>query len=277
MTSATAGPDVRHGEYLGSTLATSAGPLPTTKETPDLELRRYLALLRRRWLLILLTVVVALAVGWSITPRGETYTARSTLYIGSRTLESDQNDLSGDRALALDRLVVTFSVMIDSEPIAARAIDLTGEEVSAENLVGKTTTEPEPATQLLYIDVVDADPARAQALANGLADAFVEQIRDFEPGTATGGEGDVPVLPAYIFQRARLPTVPESSGLIKNLVLAVVLGAGLAVAVVLLLDYLDISIRTPDDAERLIELPVLGVIPSLGTDMPAGAGGGRGR
>jgi capsular polysaccharide biosynthesis protein len=44
---------------------------------------------------------------------------------------------------------------------------------------------------------------------------------------------------------------------------------------VLLLDYLDISIRTPDDAERLIELPVLGVIPSL--DVAAGSGGARGR
>ena len=241
-----------------------------------MELRRYLALLRRRWLLILLTVVIALAVGWSITPRADTYTARSTLYIGSRTLESDESDLSGDRALALDRLVVTFSVMIDSEPIAARALDLTGEDVSAESLVGRTTTEPEPATQLLYIDVVDADPARAQALANALADAFVDQVQDFEP-SGSGGEGDVPQLPAYIFQSARLPTVPESSGLVKNLVLAVVLGAGLAVAVTLLLDYLDISIRTPDDAERLIELPVLGVVPSLGTEVPAGVGGGRAR
>ncbi len=239
-----------------------------------MELRRYLALLRRRWILIALTVVIALAVGWSITPRTDTYTARSKLYIGSRTIESDQNDLSGDRALALDRLVVTFSVMIDSEPIAARAIELSGEDLSAEDLVAKTTTEAEPATQLLYIDVVDADPARAQALANGLADAFVEQVQDFEPGSA-GGEGDVPVLPAYIFERAQLPTVPASSGLVKNLLLASLLGAGLAVAVTLLLDYLDISIRTPDDAERLIELPVLGVIPSL--DVPPGGGGGRGR
>jgi len=242
-----------------------------------LELRRYLALLRRRWLLIVLTVIVALAVGYQVTPRADRYTARSTLYIGSRTIDTKQADLSGDRALALDRLVVTFSVMIDSQPTAARAIDRTGVDTSPERLVSNTTTEPEPATQLLYIDVVDADPARAQALANGLADAFVEAVQDFEPGSVTGGEGDVPVLPAYIFERARLPTVPESSGLVTNLLFAVVLGAGLAVAVVLLLDYLDLSIRTPDDAERLIELPVLGVIPSLGTAVPAAAGGGRGR
>lgn len=240
-----------------------------------MELRRYLALLRRRWLLIALTVVVALAVGYSVTPKGDRYTARSKLYIGSRTVESDGDDLSGDRALALDRLVVTFAVMIDSEPIAARAIEISGEDISPADLVAKTTTEPEPSTQLLYIDVADADPARAQALANGLAEAFVDQVQDFEPGTSSGSEGDVPQLPAYIFENARLPTVPESNGLVKNLLLSVVLGAGLAVAVTLLLDYLDISIRTPDDAERLIELPVLGVVPSLGGEVPSGAGGGR--
>lgn len=242
-----------------------------------MELRRYLALLRRRWLLIALTVVVALAVGYSATPRVDRYTARSTLYIGSRTLENQERDLSGDRALALDRLVVTFSVMIDSQPIAARAIELTGEDLAAEDLVAKTMTQPEPATQLLYIDVVDVDPARAQALANGLADAFVESVQDFEPGRSTGQEGDVPILPAYIFERARLPTTPEPSGLLRTMALAGLLGGGAAVAVVLLLDYLDLSIRTPDDAERLLELPVLGVIPTLGGQVTVGAAADAGR
>jgi capsular polysaccharide biosynthesis protein len=247
-----------------------------------MELRRYLALIRSRWLLVGLTVVIALGAAWQITPKGERYTARSTLYIGSRTIDPDTRDLSADRANALDRLVLTFGIMIDSEPVAARAIELTGAQTSPGALVAATTTAAEPATQLLYIDVVDSDPAVARALANGLADAFVEAVQDFEPGTTTGEEGDIPVLPAYIFERARLPTEPESSGLLKNLLLGGLLGLAVAVAVVLLLDYLDVSIRTPDDAERLIELPVLGVIPSLGSDFPLSPdvrarGGPRGR
>lgn len=248
-----------------------------------MELRRYLALIRSRWLLVGLTVVIALGAAWQITPKGERYTARSTLYVGSRTIDPDSRDLSADRANALDRLVLTFGIMIDSQPVAARAIELTGAQTSPEALVAATTTAAEPATQLLYIDVVDSDPARARALANGLADAFVEAVQDFEPGSSTGGEGDIPVLPAYIFERARLPTAPEPSGLLKNLLLGGLLGLAVAVAVVLLLDYLDVSIRTPDDAERLIELPVLGVIPSLGAELPvspdvhARSGGRRGR
>lgn len=234
-----------------------------------MELRRYLALLRKRWLLVTLVILMALVGAYQVTPRTERYTARSTLYIGSRSVDTDTQNLSADRAIALDRLVVTFGVMIDSQATAARAVELSDVARSAAQVVSATTTEPEPATQLLYIDVVDSDPAVAQALANGLADAFVEGVQDFEPGTVTGEEGDVPVLPAYIFERARLPSVPEPSGLTRNLLLGGLLGAGLAAAMVLLLDYLDLSIRTPDDAERRIELPVLGVIPSLGEDFPA--------
>lgn len=230
-----------------------------------MELRRYLRLIARRWLLLLIVTVLAVAGAWAITPRTDQYVARSTLYIGSRTIDPDSRDLSQDRAAALDRLVLTFSLMIDSEPTAARAIALTGARRSASSVVAATETTPEPATQLLYIDVRDADPAAAQTMSNGLADAFVEAVQDFEPGT-TSGEGDVPVLPAYIFERARLPSVPIDTSPLANLILGAILGLGVGIGVVLLLEYLDVSVRSAEDAERLFDLPVLGTIPVLAHD-----------
>ena len=46
--------------------------------------------------------------------------------------------------------------------------------------------------------------------------------------------------------------------------MAALLGVGLGVAGVLLEDYLDITLRDIDDAERRLGLPVLGAIPELG-------------
>ena len=64
-----------------------------------------------------------------------------------------------------------------------------------------------------------------------------------------------------MFEHARLPAAPKSTGLIKNLILdggfALVAALGLA----FLLDYLDVTIKTAAEAERRLELPVLGVIP----------------
>src|SRR5689334_16042226 len=91
-----------------------------------MELRRYLAVLRRRALLIAIAVVVACAWTASTTPRTTTYTAQATLYIGANSFTADSSgddNLSGDRAVGLAQLVRTFAVMIDSSPIAERAIE----------------------------------------------------------------------------------------------------------------------------------------------------------
>ena len=206
------------------------------------------------------------------------YVARSTLYVGSTTISFDarQGEISGDRIAALQSIVLTFSKMIDSEPIALRAIQQLDLDIPPKEVVEQTTASPEPVTQLLYIDVTDPDPAVAQALANGLADAFVEAVQEFEPG---GSEGAVPRLPAYVFERAQLPDEPVPTQQVQSVVLATLFGLLVGAGLAFLLDYLDVSLRTAADVERRLELPVLGVIPALGDDVPVGqwTGGRLGR
>src|SRR3546814_3917536 len=92
-----------------------------------------------------------------------------------------------------------------------------------------------------------SDPEMAQTLANGLADTFVKDIQEFEPGVT---EGTVPRLPAYVFERAELPEVPVPTNRIRTVALAAVFGLLVAAGTALLLDYLDITIRSTDDVER---------------------------
>jgi capsular polysaccharide biosynthesis protein len=246
------------------------------------ELRRYLTILQARKWLIVVTVLLCAAAGYALANDPPQYTARTTLYVGSRSISLDpaEGELSNDRATAIDRLVLTFSFMVDSEPIAARAADELRLDRSASEIVEATTASPEPATQLLYVDITDRDPAVAQGLANGLADAFVEAVQEFEPGDL---EGSVPRLPAYVYQRASLPTEPEPNSALQSVILGGAFGLLVAAGFVFLLDYLNVTIRTVFDAERRLELPVLGVIPALGDDLPMErlqapdtAAGGRG-
>jgi capsular polysaccharide biosynthesis protein len=131
---------------------------------------------------------------------------------------------------------------------------------SASSVVGETIATIQPDTQLLRVIVTDQSPVVAEELANAVADAFVERIQTFEP-SAPAQEGSVPALPAYVFDRARLPTAPHSNGEARNLVLGGLFGFLVAAAVSFILEYLDITIKSPHDAERRLELPVLGVIP----------------
>ncbi len=238
-----------------------------------MELRQYLSVLRSRLWLILAATLLAAGVGFTLSSSTPTYLARSTIYVGSRTisLEPTASDLSTDRLAALDRIVLTFSKMIDSEPVAEQAIRQLDLELEADEVVEATEVSPEPATQLLYIEVSDEDAATAQALSNGLADAFVEAVQEFEPGeSTTAGEGTVPVLPAYVFERAALPTDPEPTDQLRSILLATLFGLVAGTALAFLLDYLDVSLRSAADVERRLELPVLGVIPALGSEAPFG-------
>ncbi len=227
-----------------------------------MELLRYLNLLRQRLWLVVLALAAGLVAGYLATPTDAVYQATSRIYVGAREfrVEPATGDLSNDRIAGVERVLLTFASMADSESIAQDAIASSGVPRSTAAVVGATTATPQPGTQLLEITVVDTDPGIAQSIANGMADAFVEAVQEFEPG-APAIEGSLPALPAYVFERARLPVVPASTGLVRNLILNGAFGLIAAVALVILLDYLDLTIHGADDVERRLGLPVLGSIP----------------
>jgi protein tyrosine kinase modulator len=93
--------------------------------------------------------------------------------------------------------------------------------------------------------------------------AFTQQIQAFEPRNSENTEQVV-----SMYQRAVTPSVPNPSSGTRNVALAGLLGVLIAASVVALLEHLDISLRSREDVERHLELPVLGVVPSLGDTMP---------
>lgn len=226
-----------------------------------MELRRYLTVLRRRWLLILVSAVCGMVAAYLTVPSGSTYTAETTIYVGNRQFVAD-GALSADQTQGVERVASTFAVMIPSEPIARDAVQRTGIDASSAGVARRTVAAVIPGTSLIGISYSDADPARARALTNAISDAFVEKVQTFEPGTV-GGEGEVPSLPAYVFARADLPVVPEGKGAVGRLITGAVFGLVLAAGLVFLLDYLDITPRSAEDLERHLGLPVLGVVPVL--------------
>jgi capsular polysaccharide biosynthesis protein len=201
-------------------------------------------------------------VGFTLSSTTAAYEARSTLYVGARTPLAAAGDLSNDRLAALDRIELTFSTMIDSKPIATRALAGLHVDRTPDQLVAETVVGPEPSTQLLYIKVRDRDPKVAQTLSNALADTFVQAVQEFEPPTA---EGTVPTLPAYVFERAERPPAAQPTNHRRTTLLATAFGLLAGAAIAFLLDHLDVSLRTADDVERQLELPVLGVLPALGS------------
>jgi capsular polysaccharide biosynthesis protein len=225
-----------------------------------MELRRYVSIIRRRSVLILAVVAAALVAGWLITPRTDSYTASTTLYVGSAAI--DRGQVSGDRVVGFDRVIKTFTAMLPSEKVARDGIEEAGVDRSAASVSGSTQAVQVENTNLIRLSVSDSNPADARALARGIADAFVQQINEVEPSSDQANQ----VISVY--EPAQTPSAPDPSNLPRNLALAGLLALVVAGGLVSLLEHLDLSFRSIDDVERRLELPVLGVIPALGSHMP---------
>ena len=76
----------------------------------------------------------------------------------------------------------------------------------------------------------------------------------------TGGTGANNIT---VVDRAEIPGVPFSPNLRQNLSIALLLGLIGGVALAFFVEYLDDTIRTPEDMEKLTQLPVLGVVPRM--------------
>lgn len=205
---------------------------------------------------------MAILAGIAITPRSSTYIATSRLYVGSRTIDLDptSQDVSGNRAAGLGFLANTFANMLQSRTVAEQAVALSGVPLTVEEADAAITAFAEPATALITVRVSDSDPAVAADLANGVADSFVDFLQAQESQLALPDDADAPA-PVSVYEHAVLPTTPQPSNLFRNLVLATMFGILVAVGIVVLLEYLDLTIKSADDAQHRLQLPVLGAIP----------------
>jgi capsular polysaccharide biosynthesis protein len=226
-----------------------------------MELRRYLNLVRQRLALVIIALIVGGTVGYLTTSRTPVYTATTTIYVGSLNLSADQAELYAQAGL--NEVVATFAQMIPSAVIAQKAISSLHINRYAGEVAASTSAIVVTGTNLIEVSVSDVNGPDAERLANGVSNAFVSQIADYQSGGTTS-QGLVPNEPAYVFQEATGAS-RNSTGVSRKVVLGILFGLVVAVLLILVLDYLDVTIKSPEELERRVGLPVLGIVPRFGT------------
>jgi polysaccharide biosynthesis transport protein len=91
-------------------------------------------------------------------------------------------------------------------------------------------------------------------------DALLERYKEVSV-TSTVSSNNISIV-----DRAEVPSAPSKPNLIINLALAAFLGLGLGALAAFVLEALDETLATPEDAESKLGLPILGVIPLLARD-----------
>lgn len=93
-----------------------------------------------------------------------------------------------------------------------------------------------------------------------LLDDLLRKQSETEVASRLQGTRDSNVV---IVDRALVPGGPYRPSLRRSLAMGLLLGLGLGLGAVFLAEYLDRTIKTPDDVDRILALPVLAVIPDV--------------
>lgn len=265
----------------------------TESQQEGLDIRQWgRMVLRRKWLLLAIVVVIPVAVyvGSSLLPK--TYQSEATIDVQATadpsTLFSNQIRSSSGIAEA--------QTLIKTTLVGRRAARILGlPPSSAKELVGHVSVAPtnpsDSKGEFLTITAQDSSPTEAARIANAFARAIAQtrtssathQIERtiatlMAQGKSGGGEESTREALALQLQQLRLlkagqtgttpiieaavpATTPISPQPKRDTVIALILALLIAAAIAPLLDRIDRRIREPGELEELLEAPVLAMIP----------------
>jgi capsular exopolysaccharide synthesis family protein len=136
-----------------------------------IELKYAMTIVLRRWWLLIVLTIIAAAVGYLVSIRQPSvYQATATILIGQTIQSADLNrtDIQTSEALAL-----TYANLTLRQPILQRVIDSLNLGISWRNLRNRIQAEPIAGTQLLEISVEGESPESARVIANEVANQLI--------------------------------------------------------------------------------------------------------
>ena len=132
-----------------------------------MELRRQIALVRRRLPLLFVSVVLAGGAAFVLSGlQQKVYEAKATLIVG-QSLSAVNPDYS--QLLVSQRLSTTYSTVATTRPILDAVIAQLDLGVTPDDLLNRVKADAPLDSTLLTITAQDTDPARAAAVANALS------------------------------------------------------------------------------------------------------------
>ncbi|MFJ5963056.1 polysaccharide biosynthesis tyrosine autokinase [Pseudarthrobacter oxydans] len=220
-----------------------------------MDLREYLRIIRRDWILILATTLVGLFVGGSISVLTKpTYTAETQLFVAISNSGSAQ-ELQQGNTFSQAR-VQSYVKTVGSPLVLQPAIDSLGLDTTPEALSSRVKATTDLNTVLITISVSDQSPVQAAATAQAVANSLITTI-DVLESPKNGGSSPVTLS---IIKPATAPTEPSAPNTRLNLVIALLGGFAAGLITALLRSALDVRIRGEADLRRVTDLPLLGGI-----------------
>lgn len=217
----------------------------------EIDIREIIHLLRVGWRVVALFFAIAVAVAALVSfyVLEPIYKAESTLFVGKESGSPIAGIDLGQFSLE-QKLVADYREIIQSRLVAQEVLEALDLDMDIEVFQNKISVTTVSDSRLFRIGFESPNPELARDVTNTISDVIIIKAQEI-----------MEVKNVQIIDRAELPDRPIKPNKALNLAIAGLLGLMVGVFVLLLMEYLNHTIKSARDVERYLGLAILGEIP----------------
>ena len=199
-------------------------------------------------LLVIVSGVCMLGCLYSIFFQKPMYNSYTTVILSSAETTITTNDITLNK-----NLVDTYAEIVKSKRVLNQVIATLDLDVKYEALAESIGVSAVNDTEIIKITVNNSDPVDAKDIANATANIFTKEV------TNLYNMDNVNVL-----DEAETKEEPYNINIPKQIIIYILIGGVLGVGVLFIIYYFDRTIKSIEQVEQKIKLPILGSVREYG-------------
>lgn len=223
-----------------------------------ISLRELFQTLKKRIVLIISITLVAMIISGVVSYFLITPEYKSSTQILVNQAKDDEALYNYNEVQTNIQLINTYSIILKSAAILNDVKSDLNLDISISQLNNKISVESAQNSQVMTISVTDSNPKIALDIANKTAEVFEKEIKELMK------VDNVSILPLADDQENQSPVSPNPP---LNIVIAAIVGLIIGIGLAFLLEFLDSTVKTEQDIEKILGLPVLGTITVMDGNM----------
>ena len=221
-------------------------------EEQVLSIKDIVNILRKRLsMIIVITLVTTIgAIGLTYFVIEPTYTTTAEVLIGKKNSDEQGKEYNSSDVQMYQKLMGTYAKVVKSKDVIKRAIESGNLNLTAGQISSALTVTTSDADQILILSYTSKKPQEGVEVLNPLIEEFDKTSKEI----ISNGE-------MFVLTAPEMPSNPTSPNKKMNVLVGIALGLMIGVSLALFLEYIDDSVKTNEDIEGLLEVPVIGDVP----------------
>ena len=209
----------------------------------------YIHLLKKRWwIIVLLTLIFASLMGY------RTYSSYVPVYQTSTTFlmhykNTDSMTSSRDYSVG-SNVILNFTGMLKSESLRSEI----REALDSQDLGSISISEGDGS--IIRLSVSHSDSQMAVEVANVTAEVLMKMVKRMMSD-----------INLSVLDEAQSAYITSGMALNRSILIGAMIGVVLSIGIILLLEVLDTTFKTPGEIEAELNLPIMGVIPDTEVEL----------